>query len=205
MASRTIVDSVVRVEARPKNLEQLEHELSQLRARFPGAIVSRYLEHIPSIAERVYVAPGASLIGAVTLAEDVSIWHGSVLRADINRIEVRERSNIQDGSVIHLGDNDGTFIAEEVVVGHRVVLHGCHIEAGCLIGIGATILDGVRIGQGSVVGAGALVPAGTNIPAHSLVLGMPAKVVRQLTASDEEAHRKLALKYTRLHHNYRVG
>jgi carbonic anhydrase/acetyltransferase-like protein (isoleucine patch superfamily) len=146
-----------------------------------------------------------ALIGAVTLAEDVSIWHGSVLRADINRIEVRERSNIQDGSVVHLGDNDGTFIAEEVVVGHRVVLHGCHIEGGCLIGIGATILDGVRVGQGSVIGAGALVPAGTVIPAHSLVLGMPGKVVRQLTASDEESHRKLALKYTRLHHNYRVG
>lgn len=205
MASRTVVDSVSRVATPPTNLAQLEQELARLRALYPGAIFDRYLEHVPQVAERVHVAAGAALIGAVTLADDVSIWYGCVLRADINRIEVRERSNIQDGSVVHLGDNDGTFIAEEVVVGHRAVLHGCHIEGGCLIGIGATVLDGARVGQGSVVGAGALVPAGSIIPAHSLVLGMPARVVKQLTASDEDDHRKLALKYTRLSHNYRVG
>jgi carbonic anhydrase/acetyltransferase-like protein (isoleucine patch superfamily) len=205
MASRTVVNSVAVVDAPPPNLPQLQQELDRLKARFPGAVLGRYLGQVPQIGERVHLAPGAALIGAVVLADDVSIWYGCVLRADINRIEVRERSNIQDGTVVHLGDNDGTFVAEEVVVGHRAVLHGCHIEGGCLIGIGATILDGARIGQGSIVGAGALVPAGSVIPAHSLVLGMPARVVKQLSASDEEAHRKLALKYTRLNHNYRVG
>ncbi|HEX2878061.1 MAG TPA: gamma carbonic anhydrase family protein [Polyangiaceae bacterium] len=205
MTSRTVVDSVAVVDAPPPNLPQLQQELDRLQARFPGAVLGRYLSQVPQIGERVHVAPGAALIGAVVLADDVSIWYGCVLRADINRIEVRERSNIQDGTVVHLGDNDATFVAEEVVVGHRAVLHGCHIEGGCLIGIGATILDGARIGQGSVVGAGALVPAGSVIPAHSLVLGMPARVVKQLSASDEEDHRKLALKYTRLNHNYRVG
>jgi carbonic anhydrase/acetyltransferase-like protein (isoleucine patch superfamily) len=205
MASRTVVDSVAVVDAPPPNLAQLEQELAELRVRFPGAVFDRYLSQVPQLGQRVHVAPGAALIGSVVLADDVSIWYGCVLRADINRIEVRERSNIQDGSVVHLGDNDGTFVAEEVVVGHRAVLHGCHIEGGCLIGIGATILDGARIGQGSVVGAGALVPADSVIPAHSLILGTPGRVVKQLTASDEESHRKLALKYTRLNHNYRVG
>jgi len=205
MTSRTIVDSIAQVVGPPEDLTHLEAELLGLRARFPGAILDRYLNHIPSVAERVHIAHGAVLVGAVTLSEEVSIWYGCVLRADINTIEVRERSNLQDGSIVHLGDDDPTFVAEEVVVGHRAVLHGCHIEGGCLIGIGATVLDGARIGQGSVVGAGALVTAGTVIPPHSLALGTPAKVIKTLNASDEDFHRKLALKYVRLSHNYRVG
>jgi carbonic anhydrase/acetyltransferase-like protein (isoleucine patch superfamily) len=205
MTSRTVVDSIALVDAPPPDLARITGELDELRARFPGAVVDRYLDRVPHVGERVHIAPGAALIGEVVLADDVSIWYGCVLRADINRVEVRERSNIQDGSVVHLGDNDPTFVAEEVVVGHRAVLHGCHVEGGCLIGIGAMVLDGARIGHGSIVGAGALVTAGTAIAPHSLVLGAPAKVTKTLTASDEEFHRKLALKYTRLSHNYRVG
>jgi carbonic anhydrase/acetyltransferase-like protein (isoleucine patch superfamily) len=104
-----------------------------------------------------------------------------------------------------VGDRDPTLVAEEVVVGHRAVLHGCRIGGGSLVGIGATLLDGVRVGEGSVIGAGALVIAGTEIPAHSLVLGAPAKVTRTLTAADEVFHRALAGKYVRLAHNHRVG
>ncbi|HTM44579.1 MAG TPA: gamma carbonic anhydrase family protein [Polyangiaceae bacterium] len=205
MPSRTIVDSVEPVSGPPAHLPDVEDEIAALRVRFPGAIIDRYLHHVPQIGSGVHVAAGAALVGQVTLASDVSIWYGCVLRADINRIEVRERSNIQDGTVVHLGDDDGTFVAEEVVVGHRAVLHGCHIGGGSLIGIQATILDGARIGEGSVVGAGALVTAGSVIPPRSLVLGMPAKVIKALGADDEAFHRKLALKYLRLSHNYRVG
>ena len=205
MTSRTVVDSIDPVRHRPENVEQLEGELRHLRAQHPGAILQRYLQHLPRLGARVHLAPGAALIGAVTLADDVSIWYGCVLRGDINTIEVRERSNIQDGTIVHLGDNDPTFVGEEVVVGHRAVLHGCHIEGGCLIGIGASVLDGARIGHGSVVGAGAVVTAGSVIPPHSLVLGMPGKVIKTLTVQDEDQHRKLALKYVRLSHNYRVG
>ena len=145
------------------------------------------------------------MIGDVQRGEQVSVWYGSVLRGDVNKIEVRRRSNLQDGVVVHLGDRDPVLVDEDVVVGHRAVLHGCIIGAGCLIGIQSTILDGVKIGEGSVIGSGALVTAGTEIPPRSLVLGMPGKVVKTLRGEDEAFHRKLAGKYVRLAHNYRVG
>jgi gamma-carbonic anhydrase len=205
MASRTNVDSVLRVAGPPANAEALEDELDELRDRFPGAFFERYLDQIPSVGAFVHVAPGAAVVGDVRLYDDVSIWYGCVLRGDVNRIEVHERTNIQDGAVVHLGDHDPTIVGEEVVVGHRAVLHGCRIRGGCMIGIQATILDGAEIGEGSVIGSCALVTAGTKIPPRSLVLGAPGRVVKTLTAADEEFHRKLAGKYMRLAHNYRVG
>jgi len=205
MASRTVVDSVPRVAGPPEDLEALEARVRDLRERFPGVILARYLDRVPRIAEGVYVAAGASIVGDVTLAAETSVWFGCVLRADVNRIEVRERSNLQDGTVVHLGDRDPTLVGEEVVVGHRAVIHGCTIGGGTLVGIGATILDGVKIGEGCIVGAGTLVPAGRVIPPRSLVLGTPGRVIRTLTAADEEFHRELAGKYTRLAHNHRVG
>ncbi len=205
MASRTIVDSVPRVAGPPPHVEALEEQLDVLRDRFPGAILQRYLDKIPRVGSFVHVAPGAVLVGNVDLRDDVSIWYGCVLRGDVNRIEIHERSNIQDGTVIHLGDRDPTIVGEEVVVGHRAVLHGCVIEGGCLIGIQSSVLDGAVVGRGSVVGSGALVTPGTKIPPHSLVLGVPGKVVKTLTAADEEFHRRLAGKYIRLAHNHREG
>lgn len=205
MASRTVVDSVPKVSGPPAELAAVEQGLAALRERFGGAIIERYLDRIPSIADEVYVAPGAALIGDVTLHRNVSIWFGCVLRGDVNRIEIREGSNLQDGTVVHLGDSDPTLVAEDVVVGHRAVIHGCTIGGGTLVGIQSTILDGVKVGEGCVIGAGALIPAGREIPPHSLVLGTPGKVIRTLTAADEQFHRALAGKYTRLAHNYRVG
>lgn len=205
MVSRTIVDSVQIVEGPPQDVQAIEQELAALRARLPGVIVQRYLDRRPRVADDAYVAPGAALVGDVTLRAGVSVWFGCVLRGDVNRIEIGERSNVQDGTVVHLGDEDPTIVGEEVVVGHRAVIHGCTIGGGTLVGIQATILDGVRIGEGCVIGAGTLIPAGREIPARSLVLGMPGKVVRTLTAADEEFHRRLAGKYVRLANNHRVG
>ena len=207
MASRTVVDSIQRVEGPPdsQTLDALERALAELRARFPGAIVERYLDHAPTVAQDARIAPGAAVIGDVTLAREVSVWYGCVIRGDVNRVEIRERSNVQDGSVIHLGDHDPTLIGEEVVIGHRAVVHGCRVGAGTLVGIQATILDGAVIGEGSVIGSCALVTAGTKIPPRSLVLGVPGKVIKTLSAADEAFHRGLAGKYTRLAHNYRVG
>jgi len=205
MASRTIVDSVRTVDGPPEGLERLEAELAELRQRLPGAIVARYLDHVPRVGQHVFVAPGAAIVGDVTLGDRVSVWFGCVLRGDVSRIVIGERSNLQDGTVVHLGDDDPTIVGEEVVVGHRAVIHGCTIGGGTLVGIQATILDGVKIGEGCVIGAGALIPAGREIPPHSLVLGAPGKVIRTLTAADEDFHRRLAGKYTRLAHNYRVG
>jgi gamma-carbonic anhydrase len=205
MASRTIVDSVPTVAGPPARLAELEAELAELRRRLPGVIVERYLERVPRVGANVFAAPGAAIIGDVTLGDHVSVWFGCVLRGDVNRIVIGERSNLQDGTVVHLGDDDPTIVGEEVVVGHRAVIHGCTIGGGTLVGIQATILDGVKIGEGCVIGAGTLIPAGREIPPRSLVLGMPGKVVRTLTAADEDFHRRLAGKYTRLAHNYRVG
>ncbi len=205
MASRTKVDSVPRVSGPPSGVDALEGALEDLRDRFPGAIFERYLNQVPVVGAFVHVATGAAVVGDVVLRDDVSIWYGCILRADVNRIEIHERSNIQDGAVIHLGDRDPTIVGEEVVVGHRAVLHGCRIEGGVMIGIQATVLDGARIGHGSIVGSGALVTPGVEIPPHSLVLGVPGKVVRTLTTADETFHRKLAGKYMRLAHNYREG
>lgn len=205
MASRTVVDSVPRVSAPPENLPAVEQAIAALRERLPGAHVQRYLDKVPRVGADVFVAPGAAIIGDVDLRDRVSVWFGCVLRGDVNRIEIREGSNLQDGTVVHLGDVDPTLVAEDVVVGHRAVIHGCTIGGGTLVGIQATILDGVKVGEGCVIGAGSLIPAGREIPPHSLVLGTPGKVVRTLTAADEEFHRSLAAKYTRLAHNYLVG
>jgi len=205
MTSRTVVDSVDLVSAPPTERAALEAQLSALRERFPGAILERYLGHAPVIGARVRIAAGAALIGDVALADEVSVWYGCVLRGDVNRVVVGARSNLQDGVVVHLGDRDGVDIGEDVVVGHRAVIHGATIGDATLVGIQATILDGAVIGAGSVIGAGALVTAGAVIPPRSLVLGAPARVIRALSADDEENHRRLAAKYVRLAHNYRVG
>lgn len=205
MAVRTNPDSVVTVNRRPSDLNALDAALSALRRRFPGALFQRYLGFVPQVAEDAYVAPGAVLIGRVQLGPQASVWPGCVLRADIAEIRIGARSNLQDGTVVHLGDEDPTVVGEDVVVGHRAVLHGCTIEDACLIGIQASLLDGCRIGVGSVVGAGALVPAGRQIPARSLVLGMPAQVTKTLPPENEAFNRALAAKYTRLAHNHRLG
>ncbi len=205
MASRTVVDSVERVEGPPDNVEALEAALEGLRKRHPDVVLRRYLAHIPKIDPSAYLAPTAALIGDVVIGARASVWYGCVLRGDVNRIELGEDSNIQDGTVVHLGDNDPTIIGAEVVIGHRAVVHGCTIGGGTLVGIQSSILDGAVIGEGSIIGSGSVVTAGTKIPPRSLVLGVPGKVVQTLTAVDEAFHRKLAGKYVRLAHNHRSG
>ena len=194
-----------KVDGPPANLAALEAEIGQLRARHPGAIIDRYLDRVPSVASTALVCAGAAVVGDVRIGEGASVWYGAVLRGDMNYIEVGAHANIQDGTVVHLGDNDPTIVGDHVVVGHRAVLHGCTIEPHCLIGMQATVLDGAVIGRGSIVGAGAIVSAGAIIPPHSLVLGVPGKVKKVLPPQKEEAHRMLAEKYARLAHNYRVG
>ncbi len=146
--------------------------------------------------------PSAAVVGEVRLGDDVSIWYGAVLRGDLAPVTVGARSNVQDGSVLHVGDFSPCIVGEDVVVGHRAMLHGCRVEDGCLIGMQSTILDDVVVGEGSIIGAGALVTAKMAIPPRSLVLGAPAKVVRQLSPEDSARHKQLAAKYVRLKENY---
>jgi carbonic anhydrase/acetyltransferase-like protein (isoleucine patch superfamily) len=198
----TIATSVTVVDGPLPNAEALDARLAELRRRFPRAIVDRYLDKLPTFSERVLVAPGAAVAGDVRLADDVSIWYGAVLRGDLRPVTVGARTNIQDGTVIHVADDGPCEIGADVVVGHRAMVHACRIEDACLIGMQSTILDGAVIGAGSIIGAGAVVTPGKKIPPRSFVLGMPAKVVRELTAEDEAFHRALAGKYVRLKENY---
>ena len=157
--------------------------------------IAKYLDQTPEIDPSVYIAKGAVVIGAVTLGKDASVWHNSVLRADINSIEIGESSNLQDGTVLHLADDFGVKIGKFVTVGHLAMIHACEIGDECLIGMQATILDGATIGAQSIVGAGALVTKGTHIPEGSLVLGTPAKVIRSLTKKERAEIKAMAEKY----------
>src|ERR1700722_10415624 len=141
--------------------------------------ISRYFGSTPAIHPSAFVAPGAVVVGDVTLEEEVSVWYHTVVRADINFIRVGRGSNIQDGSVIHLADAFPTVIGQYVTCGHKAILHACTVDDEVLVGMNATLLDGVEIGARCIIGAHALVTGGTKIPPGSLVLGAPAKVVRQ--------------------------
>jgi carbonic anhydrase/acetyltransferase-like protein (isoleucine patch superfamily) len=199
----TSTTSVPVVAGRHPDADALDVLIGGLRAQFPRAVIERYLDLVPSLGAGVLVCPGAVLVGGVKLGDDVSIWFGAVLRGDLAPVEVGRGSNIQDGSVMHVGDHSPCIVGQETVVGHRVMLHGCRVEDGCMIGMQATILDDAVIGEGSLVGAAALVTPGTKIPPGSLVLGAPAKVVRPLSEADRQHHRALAAKYVRLKENYR--
>jgi carbonic anhydrase/acetyltransferase-like protein (isoleucine patch superfamily) len=168
-------------------------------------LVTPYLDKVPAIGENVFLAPHASIVGEVTLGAKVSVWFGAVLRGDIAPVRVGEGSNVQDNSVLHVGDEEPCVVGANVVVGHNAILHGCTVEDDCLIGMGAIVLNGAVVGRGSVVGAGALVTQGTLIPPYSLVLGSPAKVKRALTNEERIAQSVFAPKYARIAENYRFS
>ncbi len=158
----------------------------------------------PRIDSRATVMDTAVLIGDVAIEAESSVWFQTVLRADIYPIRIGRQTNIQDHCTVHVyGGRFATTIGHRVTIGHGAVLHGCTIDDDCLIGIGAVILDGAVIGRGSLVGAAAMVTSGTHIPAGSLVLGSPARAVRQVTRAETERIREGAPTYARLAAAYR--
>lgn len=144
--------------------------------------------------KKYYIASGAVVTGDVELGEDVSIWHNVVLRGDSGKITVGDRTNIQDGCILH----EETTIGADCTVGHGAILHGCTIGDGCLIGMGAIVLTGAVLGEGCLVGAGALVTGKTNSPAGSVLLGSPAKVVKALTPEQIQQQKQDAIHYVSL-------
>ena len=138
----------------------------------------------PSLARDAYVHPGAMVIGEVTLGKQSSVWPGTVIRADLSPITIGERTNIQDGCVVHSGVRLQVHIGSGVLVGHRAMLHSCDIGDGALIGMGAIVMDAAKIGEHSIVGAGSLVPKGFVVPPRTVVVGSPCRAVREVT--DEE-------------------
>ena len=169
-----------------------------------------YLDQFPSLGERVYVDPAATVIGTVTLGDDVSIWPGCVVRGDVNFIRIGARSNIQDGTVIHVS-HDGphaklggfaTVIGDDVTIGHKAIIHACRIEDAALIGMGAVLLDGAVVRKHGFVGAGALLAPGKVVGEAELWLGNPARKVRVLSDAEIEGLYYSAQHYVRLKDQY---
>ena len=157
----------------------------------------------PQIADNVFIAEGARLIGDVTLHPNVSVWFNTVLRADINSIEIGEGSNIQDNSTVHVDYDYPTVVGRHVTIGHNAVIHGATIKDDALIGMGAIVLNGAVVGEKAIVGAGALVGEGKEIPPRSLAVGVPAKVIRTDMTDEQLAFVKANLEgYLRLTEAY---
>ncbi|MEM6449568.1 MAG: gamma carbonic anhydrase family protein [Cyanobacteria bacterium P01_D01_bin.105] len=150
----------------------------------------------PDVSKAAFVAPNATVIGRVAVAEGASIWYGAVVRGDVEDIRIGAGSNVQDGAVLHGDPGLPTILEAAVTVGHKAVIHSAYIERGCLIGIGSIILNGVRVGSGSIVGAGSVVTK--DVPARSLVVGIPGKVIRTLSAAEADDLIDHAHKYEQL-------
>ncbi|RZJ19542.1 MAG: gamma carbonic anhydrase family protein [Haliea sp.] len=160
---------------------------------------------IPAIHASAWVADSAQVIGDCRLAEDVSIWFGAVLRGDTDTMTLGRGTNIQDNSVLHADDGVPLVIGENVTVGHQVMLHGCTIGNNTLIGIGAIVLNGARIGNNCLVGAGALVTEGKEFPDGSMILGSPARAVKQLSPEQIQGLKNSAQHYVDNARRYKAG
>jgi carbonic anhydrase/acetyltransferase-like protein (isoleucine patch superfamily) len=177
------------------------------------ALIRPYLGQLPTLGQRVYIDPAAVVIGDVVLEDDVSIWPATVIRGDVNFIRIGARTNIQDGTVVHVS-HDGphaklggfaTRIGSDVTIGHKAIIHACTIEDAALIGMGAIVLDGAVIKKHAFVGAGALVPPGKVVGEGEMWLGSPAKFARKLSDADIEGLYYSAQHYVKLKDRYFEG
>ncbi len=167
----------------------------------------------PKLADDVFVAPNATIIGDVELGPAANVWFYSLLRGDVNSIRVGAGCNIQDACVLHVGrDLYPLVLEDDVVLGHHVTVHGCHIGYGAMIGIGATVLNGARIGEKTIIGAGSVVSQKTIIPPHVLALGTPARPVRELSEKDfqtiehvRQSYRNLLPVYKKMQMDRTIG
>ncbi|MEO0793548.1 MAG: gamma carbonic anhydrase family protein [Verrucomicrobiota bacterium] len=160
--------------------------------------LDRHLKKTPDIDPTAYVAPQATVIGDVTMKAHSSAWPSTVLRGDINSIIIGEGSNVQDGTVVHLADDYGVVVGDYVTIGHLAMIHACTIGDECLVGMHSTILDGAVIGPRCVIGAGALVVKGFEAPEGSVIMGVPGKIVKTLTADEQAQLRGWAEKYVKV-------
>jgi carbonic anhydrase/acetyltransferase-like protein (isoleucine patch superfamily) len=160
---------------------------------------------MPTIHPTAFVHPAAVVIGNVTLGSRVSVWPTAVIRGDSDSITVGEDSNVQDGTVIHVDEGKPTTIGKRVAIGHSAIVHGSTIEDDCLIAMGAVLLNDVHVGTGSIVGAGAVCTEGMRIPPNSLVLGVPARKIRETTPEERERIRRTVESYLELQERYKRG
>lgn len=169
-------------------------------------MIYTYKNATPKLPKSVFVAPNVAVIGDVEIGEDSSIWFNSVIRGDVNQIRIGKRTNIQDGSVLHVTYQKWALeIGDNVTVGHGAILHGCTIRSNCLIGMGARVLDGAQVGEFSLVAAGSLVLQGDKVPSNSLVAGVPAIVKRTLTPEEIAQIKASAARYVKYKDSYMNG
>ncbi len=161
--------------------------------------------HTPQLGKNAYIADSAQVIGKVTLEENASVWFGTIIRGDSEHIRIGRNSNVQDGSVLHADEGVPLTLGENVSVGHKVMLHGCTVGDGSLIGIGAVVLNHAKIGRNCLVGAGALVTEGKEFPDGSMILGSPAKAVKQLSSEQIAGLQRIAQHYVDNAERYRKG
>ncbi len=161
--------------------------------------------HSPKLGENAYVADSAQVIGKVTLEENASVWFGTIIRGDSEHIHIGRNSNVQDASVLHADEGVPLRLGENVSVGHKVMLHGCTVGDGSLIGIGAVVLNHAKIGKNCLVGAGALVTEGKEFPDGSMILGSPAKAVKQLSPEQIAGLQRIAKHYVDNAERFRKG
>ncbi|AOV07039.1 gamma carbonic anhydrase family protein [Sporosarcina ureilytica] len=154
-----------------------------------------YKDKMPQIDPTVFVADYATITGDVTIGAYSSIWFNTVIRGDVSPVIIGENVSVQDLSCLHQSPNKPLIIENDAIIGHQVTLHSCKIKKGALIGMGAIILDGAEIGEGAFIGAGALVPPGMNIPPHTLALGSPAKVIREVNDADRKDMERIVREY----------
>jgi carbonic anhydrase/acetyltransferase-like protein (isoleucine patch superfamily) len=157
----------------------------------------------PAVDPSAFVAETAALIGGVVLGPRASVWFGTVVRGDVNAIVIGAETNLQDLTMVHVtGGRFSTHIGERVTVGHRALLHGCTVADECLIGMGSILLDGVVVGAGSIIGAGAVVSPGTHVPAGVLVVGVPGRIVREVSTTERAELKAAAQRYVELARRY---
>ena len=166
-------------------------------------MIQSYRDKNPQIHESAFIAENATVVGDVVIGPDASVWFGSVVRADVHFIRIGARTNVQDLTVMHVNQGKNpTILEEDVTVGHRAILHGCHVKRGSLIGMGAVLLDDVVVEEGSLVAAGSVVSPGTVVPAGKLARGVPARMVRDLTEEEILGIRRSVESYCGLKNDY---
>ncbi len=166
-------------------------------------VIQTYKGKLPVIAPDAFVAETAAIVGDVVIGAQSSIWYGCTLRGDVNNIVIGARTNIQDGTVIHVASQgQGTYIGDDVTVGHMALLHACTVESGAFIGMQACVMDGAYVESGAMVAAGALVTPGKRVPAGQLWAGSPAKLMRELTEEEKASIKHSAKHYVGIARNY---
>lgn len=165
-------------------------------------MILKYKNFSPQISDNTFIAPNSTIIGRCIIGENSSLWFNTVIRADVNEIRIGNNVNIQDGTVLHCDHDYAVSISDDVTIGHRAIIHGCSIGSNCIIGMGSTILDGALIGDNCIIGANSLITSGKQIPGGSLVMGSPAKVIRELTEAEIEGIKASVAGYVSLSKEY---